>query len=97
MKRKEIQLEYREKRAEYVMYHICREVYKIDIPNHAVKDAYRFGFDEGVKWADHNPFGVIDEVFAWNIYNFINKWKNGDFGELPLQRALRDFGKEMIP
>lgn len=45
MKRKERQLEYREKRAEEVMYHICREVYKVDIPNHPVKDGYRFGFD----------------------------------------------------
>lgn len=97
MKRKERQLEYREKRAEEVMYHICREVYKIDLPNHPVKDGYRFGFDEGVRWSDHNPFGVIDEDFAWNIYNFINKWKNGEFGETPLQKALRDFGKEMIP
>ena len=45
------QLAYREKQAEAAMFHICRELYKIDVPNHPVKDGYRIGFNEGVKYA----------------------------------------------
>lgn len=30
----------------------------------------------------------ITEDFAWAVYNFIGRWKNGDFGEVSLQYAL---------
>lgn len=45
------QLAYREKQAEAAMFHICRELYKIDVPNHPIKDGYRIGFNEGVEYA----------------------------------------------
>ena len=32
----------------------------------------------------------ISEEFAWKVYNFINDWKNGRFGEIPLQQALNE-------
>ena len=32
------------------------------------------------------------EEYAWAVYNFINRWKSGEFGELSLKEALeRDF------
>lgn len=46
----EKQLAYREERDESAMFHICRELYEIDVPNHPVKDGYRIGFDEGVEY-----------------------------------------------
>lgn len=33
----------------------------------------------------------IDEDYAWRIYNFIECWKAGKFGEIPLQEALDRF------
>lgn len=90
MKRKDRKLQYREEHAERAMFNICK-TYKIDVPNHAVKDAYRLGFDTGVLWGDRNPIGVTDENYAWAIYNFINDWKNGQFGQKSLQQALNDF------
>jgi len=53
------------------------------------------GFIAGSKWSDYNPFGVLDEDYAWNIYNFVNKWKSGCFGEISLQKALENFGEEV--
>jgi hypothetical protein len=55
------------------------------------------GFIAGAKWADYDPFGVLDEDYAWNVYNFINRWKSGEFGEIPLQKALEQFGEEIEP
>ena len=53
------------------------------------------GFEFGAEWADSHPFGVLDEDYVWNIYNFVNKWKSGGFGETPFQKALENFGKEV--
>ena len=44
----------------------------------------------------NNPFHVeeepkqhtITEDFAWQVYNIINRWKVGEFGEYPLQDVL---------
>ena len=44
----------------------------------------------------YNPFDVeekpkqhtITEDFAWQVYNLINRWKAGEFGEYPLQDVL---------
>lgn len=58
----EKQLAYREERAEATMFHICRELYKIDVPNHPVKDGYRIGFNEGVEYAKKI---LIDKVCEW--------------------------------
>ena len=41
-----------------------------------------------------NPFEeekerhTITEDFAWQVYNLINRWKAGEFGEYPLQDIL---------
>jgi hypothetical protein len=51
MTQEEKQLVYREERAEAAMFHICRDLYEIDVPNHPVKDGYRIGFNEGVEYA----------------------------------------------
>ena len=59
---KEKQLAYREERAEATMFHICRELYKIDVPNHPVKDGYRIGFNEGVEYAKKI---LIDKACEW--------------------------------
>lgn len=42
----------------------------------------------GARWSDLNPIGTLDEDYAWKVYNFINEWKNGKYGEIPLQKAL---------
>lgn len=46
MTQEDKQLAYREARAEAAMFHICRELYEIDVPSHPVKDGYRIGFNE---------------------------------------------------
>lgn len=56
-------------------------------------DSYRQrydGFMAGALWADRNPIGVLDEDFCWAVYNYVNEWKEGKFGEMPLQKALRE-------
>lgn len=30
----------------------------------------------------------MTEEQAWKLYNFINDWKNGEYGEIPLSEAL---------
>ncbi len=38
---------------------------------------------------NHCPLkNKITSDFAWDIYNFINYWKEGDFGLIGLQDAL---------
>ena len=37
-----------------------------------------------------NHIGPIDEEYAWKVYNFINEWKAGKYGEIPLQKALHE-------
>lgn len=34
---------------------------------------------------------TVTEDLAWNIYNLIGSWKNGEFGEVPLQDVLDKF------
>ena len=51
-------------------------------------------FKHGVAWSENNPIGALDEEFAWSVYNFINDWKNGKYGEINLQDALRMYYKE---
>lgn len=62
MTQEEKQLAYREERAEAAMFHICRELYKIDVPNHPVKDGYRIGFNEGVEYAKKI---LIEKACEW--------------------------------
>lgn len=42
----------------------------------------------GAKWADTHPMATLDEDYAWKVYNFINNWKAGTYGKIPLQKAL---------
>lgn len=42
----------------------------------------------GAHWADMNPIGTTDAEYAWKVYNFINNWKAGTYGKIPLQKAL---------
>ena len=49
------------------------------------------GFMAGSRWERDNPIGILDEDYAWAIYNFINDWKDGKFGEIGLQKALLNF------
>ena len=49
------------------------------------------GFMSGSRWERDNPMGILDEDYAWAIYNFINEWKAGKFGEIGLQKALLNF------
>ena len=63
------QLAYREKQAEAAMFHICRELYKIDVPNHPVKDDYRIGFNEGVEYAKKI---FLEKACEWLDINFPN-------------------------
>lgn len=49
------------------------------------------GFMAGSRWERDNPIGILDEDYAWAIYNFINEWKAGKFGEIGLQKALLNF------
>ena len=53
-------------------------------PSHTPKEAFVLG----ARWAYLNPIGTIDEEYAWKVYNFINEWKAGKYGEIPLQKAF---------
>lgn len=64
-------------RLDEVVYSVCKEagVKEDDMPN--------------------NPFveeepnqHTITEDFAWQVYNLINRWKAGEYGECPLQNVL---------
>lgn len=48
------------------------------------------GYDANAEFEKYkkNQTRKIDEDTAWKIYNFINKWKSGDYGTIPLQDAL---------
>lgn len=35
------------------------------------------------------PF-LLDEDFAWKIYNFVNEWKEGKYGIVSLQSAIEN-------
>lgn len=59
-----------------------------DEADEAYEDAY-YTFTRGFEWADKHPF--ISEPLAWEVYNFINDWKNGVHGEVSLQKALINF------
>lgn len=62
MTREEEQLAYREERAEAAMFHICRDLYEIDVPNHPVKDGYRIGFNES---AEYTKKILIEKACEW--------------------------------
>ena len=84
----EKQLAYREERAEYVMFHICRDLYEIDVPNHPIKDGYRIGFNEGVEYAKKI---LIDKACEWISQSYTSgvlDWKNCD-------SIIEDFKKAM--
>lgn len=55
-------LDIREKKAEEAMYHICTELYNIDRPNHAVKDGYRIGFEEGYRYAIDSIRNLLEDI-----------------------------------
>jgi len=88
-KRQQAKLAYMEKRADIAMQSICKSFGK-DIPNHLVTAGYRWGFEEGCAWERNNPIGVLDEDYVWAIYNFVNEWKSGKYGEIELQKAIKD-------
>jgi len=44
---------------------------------------------EKLEYMNH-PLGVLDEDYAWAIYNFVNEWKSGKYGEIALQKAIKD-------
>lgn len=54
---------------------------------------YRVCEAAGVENMPENPFKkedvhTVTEDFAWQVYNVINRWKAGEFGEYPLQDIL---------
>lgn len=65
MKREEKKLAYREKHAEEAMLDICSKHMMLGA-NAVVKDGYRNGFDDGVKWADET---MIDKAVNWLVHN----------------------------
>jgi hypothetical protein len=96
MKREEKKLAYREKHAEEAMLDICSKHMMLGA-NAVVKDGYRNGFDDGVKWADET---MIDKAVNWLVHNmasgeylglydtiikpdFITKFKKAMKGEKP--------------
>lgn len=49
------------------------------------------GYDankEFEKFKNKKEVKRVQEGFAWKIYNFMNEWKSGDYGTIPLQDAL---------
>ena len=88
-KRQQEKLEYIDKHADIAMQSICKSFHK-DIPNHLVAAGYRRGFDDGYKWCMNHPLGVLEEDYVWAIYNFVNDWKSGKYGEIELQKAIKD-------
>ena len=65
MKREEKKLAYREKHAEEAMLDICSKHMMLGA-NAVVKDGYRNGFDDGVKWADKT---MIERAVNWLVHN----------------------------
>ena len=95
---REEQLAYREERAEAAMFHICRDLYEIDVPNHPVKDGYRIGFNEGVEYAKKI---LIDKACEWisQSYTFgVLDWKNCDSIIEVIERHIKNkfFNKEYL-
>lgn len=88
-KKQQSMLAYMNKHADLAMQSICKSSDK-DTPNHLVTVGYRWGFDDGYKWYMNHPFGVLDEDYALAIYNFVNEWKSGKYGEIELQKAIKD-------
>lgn len=37
---------------------------------------------------EEKPFRM-DDKFAWKVYSFVNDWKNGAFGIIPLDVAIK--------
>ena len=64
MKREE-KIAYREKHAEEAMLDICSKHMMLGA-NAVVKDGYRSGFDDGVKWADET---MIERAINWLVHN----------------------------
>ena len=88
-KRQQAMMSFVSEHEDRVMESLCH-THNMDIPNHAVTAAYRWGFDDGSKWEKAHPIGVLDEDYVWAIYNFVNDWKNGKNGEKALQLAIKD-------
>lgn len=44
-------------------------------------------FEIGAKWQRSR----FDEDFAWRVFNMINDWKNGEYGEVPLKEVLNKY------
>ena len=65
MTREEKKLAYREKHAEEAMLDICSKHMMLGA-NAVVKDGYRSGFDDGVKWADET---MIERAVNWLVHN----------------------------
>lgn len=51
------------------------------------------GYDANAEFEKYKKkCNMVTEDFAWAIYNFINNWKAGNYGAIPLQDALdKDF------
>ena len=53
-------------------------------------------YAEGLSFRKKEPLNNIDKIdkidaeFAWDIYNFVNFYKNGEFGIVTLQEALNN-------
>ena len=62
---REEEIAYREKHAEEAMLDICSKHMMLGA-NAVVKDGYRNGFDDGVKWADET---MIERAVNWLVHN----------------------------
>lgn len=72
------------------------ERYANSIAQHDERIAYcKEDFIAGAKWADLNHMGHLDEDYAWKVYQFVNEWKMGEYGEVPLQKAIIENFKDV--
>lgn len=91
MKREEKKLAYREKHAEEAMLDICSKHMMLGA-NAVVKDGYRNGFDDGVKWADET---MIDKAVYWLVHNMASGEYLGLYDTIIKSDFITKFKKAM--
>lgn len=76
--------------------HKAADEYANSIAQHYERKTYCVeDFIAGAKWADLNYMGRLDEDYAWKVYQFVNEWKMGEYGEVPLQKAIIENFKDV--
>ena len=95
MTREEEKIAYREKHAEEAMLDICSKHMMLGA-NAVVKDGYRNGFDDGVKWADETMIDKACEyLYEWNRKQVLKHGSKTNISCSEFTISVYDFRKAM--